>query len=103
MSPEHPELKILGLPVYGESVREGFDPFYCIVHAHTPLGYFGASKCSENNWYWFLVTITRDADDFDTLGCDGFYTLESCIKNADRQLRWIAQKQEAPKNETHTD
>jgi len=92
MIPEHPELKILGLPVRGEDVKEGYDPFRDIVHVHTPLGYFGANRCSEGKWDWFLVTVKRDEDDFDTLGCDDFYSLKECIENADRQLRWIAEK-----------
>lgn len=89
MRPQHPKLVILDTPIRGEDVREGFDPFRDIVHAETRLGYFGANRAFDDTWSWFLVTVKRDEDDFDTIGCEDFRTLEECINNADRQLRHL--------------
>lgn len=93
--PQHPTLKILGVPIFGEDVREGFDPFKDVVRAQTPLGYFGATRMSNGTWSWYLQTSERAADDFDSIGCEVYGDLAACIANADRQLRALRDRSRA--------
>lgn len=88
--PEHPTLRVLGLPLLGE---RGEDPFSDIVYAHTPLGYFGATRMSDRSWHWYLITVERAPDDFDSIGTDVYGDLAACIDNANRQLEAVLKQQ----------
>jgi len=82
--------------VLGVKVATDDGDFKDLAYCDSPLGRVSFTRARMDRWEWYLETIHREADDFDTISCSGqFHGLEAAASDCDKQLRALVKKAQA--------